>query len=262
MLGNRDCKQVITAVFGRQHYVALRNMMKNYPDFRENITRYIIGSGQYPYEIKVRTPLGLIMPRLFSHHDLLTVNEIFCRNDYLADENIRTVVDLGSNIGISALYFLTRNNESKCYLYEPDERNTGKLKKNLVGFEERYRLVQKAVSHDTGEVEFGVEPTGRYGGIGVKTGQTITVECLDINEVIGGVLEESRIIDILKIDTEGMEVTTVDAIDPKLLRKIRKVYLEAHPDRRLHPDLFWQTQYGSVCQLVNKALSNSLYRTR
>lgn len=252
MLGNRDFWQIIKAVFQRHHYVALFNMVKNYPDFMDNFNRYLTGSGKYPYNIKVRTPIGVIAPRIYSHHDILTVNEIFCRCDYFADKTIRTVVDIGSNIGISAMYFLTRNRDAVCYLYEPDARNTEKLRNNLVGFEERYHLVQAAVSCEKGKVDFGVEPTGRYGGIGVKTDITIIVDCLNINDVIGEVLEEVELIDVLKIDTEGMEIKTVEAIKPELARRINKIYAEACPTRDLHPDLFSQLQYGTVCQWTNK----------
>lgn len=252
MLGNRNLKQILGAVIGKQHYLALINMVRNYPEFWRNITRYLTGSGQYPYEIKIRTPNGIISPTLYSHHDLLTVNEIFCRCDYFADKNDKVFVDFGSNIGISALYFLTRNKESKCYLYEPDGRNTVKMRKNLFGFEERYSLLEKAVSNERGKVEFGIEPTGRYGGIGAKTGQTITVDCLDANDVIAEILEKETIIDVLKIDVEGVEIITVEAIKPDLAKRIRKIYLEARPERSLHPALFWQRQYGSVCQLTNK----------
>jgi FkbM family methyltransferase len=257
MLANRSFKQIARALVGRQHYIALLNMVRVYPCFWSNLARYLSGRGQYPYQIEVRTPLGIISPTLYSHHDLLTVNEIFCRNDYLADRNIRTVVDLGSNIGISALYFLTRNRQAKCYLYEPDARNVEKLRNNLAGYEDRYELHEKAVSHQSGQLQFGIEPTGRYGGIGRDTGQMITVECLNINDVLAGILDRERYIDILKIDTEGVEIQTVEAMDEEYARRIGKIYLEARPGHPLRPDLFAQQQYGSVCRLTSKSISDS-----
>ena len=133
MLGNRRLNQVLKAFVGWQHYIALVNMYRHYPEPRDNVLRYLTGSGHYPYSIKVKTPAGMNRPTLYSHHDLLTVNEIFCRLDYFASDDIKTIVDLGSNIGISALYFLTRNTASQCYLYEPDPRNVEKLRKNLLG---------------------------------------------------------------------------------------------------------------------------------
>jgi FkbM family methyltransferase len=250
MLGNRSLRQIATASIGKQHYFALLNMYRNYPAFLHNLRRYLTGVGNYPYEIEVKTPSGIIRPILYSHDDLLTVNEIFCRLDYYADNHISTVVDVGSNIGISALYFLTRNPDSKCYLFEPDSRNTGKLRKNLLGLEKRYVLFEQAVSNESGEVEFGIEPTGRYGGIGLKIGKTLRVRCLDINEVLGRILEEEGYIDILKVDTEGMEINTVAAIKDDYLENIKTIYLEAHPQYHLHPAHFSQKQYGSICQLT------------
>lgn len=229
-------------------------MGRFYPNFIENISRYLFSSGNYPYDIKVKTPVGIIKPRLYSHHDILTVNEIFCRLDYPADQRIKTVVDLGSNIGISALYFLSRNKESKCYLYEPDNNNIIKLIKNLAGFETRYKLFEYAVSHEKGQFEFGVEPTGRYGGIGVETGNTIMVKCLAINEVLKEIIEKEQFIDILKIDTEGLEEKTVEAIDVNLMKKIKRIYIESIPKNKIHSNIFEQKQYGSVCQLINKQL--------
>jgi FkbM family methyltransferase len=194
----------------------------------------------------------MISPNLYSHHDLLTVNEIFCRNDYFADESIKIVVDFGSNIGISALYFVTRNLQSKCYLYEPDKRNVEKLRENMSGFEGRYTIFEKAVSYESGRLEFGIEATGRYGGIGVQTGQTIIVDCLNVNDVISEILDREGVIDILKIDTEGVEVRTVEAIEPELAKGIRRIFLEARPEHGLHSALFVQEQYGPVCRLTNR----------
>ena len=252
MLGNRTAKQVLTALCQRRHYVALINMCRLYPRFLDGLWRYLTGKGSYPYDIEVRTPVGLILMRLYSHHDLLTVNEIFCRQDYFADSSLGHAADLGSNIGISAMYFLTRNAHSKCTLYEPDPRNITRLKQNLRGFEDRYRLFQSAVSDHAGQIEFGIEPTGRYGGIGLNTGKSIFVSCIHINEAIVNILQYTSEIDILKIDTEGVEVQTVDAIDPDLMRYISTIYLEAQPARNLHPEQFNNKQCGSVRQLTKK----------
>src|SRR5262245_45844762 len=104
----RGSRQVAHAIVSREHYVALFNMARHYPRFFDNLYRYLTGNGSYPYRVEVRTPTGVVRPTLYSHHDLLTLNEIFCRNDYPASPEIRTVVDVGSNIGINALYFLSR----------------------------------------------------------------------------------------------------------------------------------------------------------
>ena len=250
MKNRRSLSQIEMALFGRQHYIALWNMLLNYPSFFSIFIHYLTGIGKYPSKVSIRSPVGIITPTLYSHHDLLTVNEIFCRHDYLATRDIKVVVDLGSNIGISALYWLTRNHSSKCYLYEPDERNIVRLKLNLKGFEDRYIIHNNAVSDQSGKLEFGRESTGRYGGLGIETGNVITVDCLEINSVIENILQQNESIDILKIDTEGVELKTVTALKPKYAKKIKRIYIEAEPDTAIHPDIFRREQYGSVCKLI------------
>jgi FkbM family methyltransferase len=252
MLGNRKISKILAAAFQLRHYLALINMCRHYPKFLQNLWRYLTSKGSYPYDIEVRTPVRRISIRLYSHHDLLTVNEIFCRKDYFADGSIRRVIDLGSNIGISALYFLTRNNDSICTLYEPDPKNIEKLRLNLTGFESRCTIVAAAVSDRSGRLDFKTEPTGRYGKIGEKSGNSITVDCLHINEVLKNALQLHSRIDILKIDTEGVEVQTVNAIDPEFAKKISRIYLEARPSCDLIPETFRNRQYGSIRQLANR----------
>jgi FkbM family methyltransferase len=76
------------------------------------------------------------------------------------------VVDVGSNIGLSALYFLTRPSRPYCFLYEPDPRNTARLRDNVARFADRWELAEAAVAARPGRVRFATEPTGRYGRVG------------------------------------------------------------------------------------------------
>lgn len=243
-------------MFNHEHYVALFYMFLNYTRPWNALWRYLTGRGEYPYIIEIKTPTGNVRPVLYSHHDLLTVNEIFCRQDYSAGKNIKVVTDFGSNIGLSALYFLSRNTFSKCFLFEPDQRNILKLTKTLLGYEKRYILFKNAVSNIAGEFEFGIEETGRYGGLDVATGQSIKVTCLAVNDVLQKIFDNENFIDILKIDTEGIEVVTVLDIKSEYLKKIKIIYLEAYPTQLLHPTYFNQYQYGGICQLIAKESTN------
>jgi FkbM family methyltransferase len=199
----------------------------------------------------VRTPLGTVTPRIFSHAALRTLNEIFCRLDYRIDNSPKVIVDIGSNVGLSALYFLTRHPQTRCYLFEPVPDNVRRLEQNLAAFQDRYILDSNAVADADGTVEFGVEPTGQYGGIGVQTGRSIQVRCRSINAVLDDVLRRESKIDLVKIDTEGAEERTILSVDPRYLDRIGAFYAEARPGRALLPGRFSQEQDGEVVRLYN-----------
>ena len=163
---------------------------------------------------------------------MLTVNEVFCREDYRAGTDTRVVVDIGSNIGISALYFLTRSPATRCFLYEPVPQNVERLRLNLSGFEDRYEVDQVAVADVEGERPFARERTGRYGSLDREVTDPAYAGAIEkylqhVNEVLEGVLGREPVIDVLKLDTEGAEVRTVEAIREELLPHIRTIYLEA-----------------------------------
>ncbi len=213
-------------------------MVRVYPRFAENLWRFLRAGGSYPYRCAVRTPLGVVAPTLHSSHDISTVNEVFCRLDYPAEPQLGVAVDIGANIGISALYFLTRNRTSRCYLFEPDPRNAARLRANLAAYEGRYALEECAVAPEAGTVDFGVEPTGRYGGIGVAAESTIRVSAREINDVLEGVLAHEPVIDVLKVDVEGLEAQLVGAIRPDLLARIERIYFEDAEAVALHPERY------------------------
>jgi FkbM family methyltransferase len=254
MLGGRPASMVAKEVLSVRNYAALWRMWHLYPRFRENLARYFLGRGEYPYECRVRTPLGIVAPTLHSTHDMWTMNEVFCRQDYGADPRAQVVVDIGSNIGLSALFFLTRNPSCRCWLFEPVPRNVERLRENLRGYESRYELVDAAVSAEAGRVSFGVEESGRYGGIGVATDESIEVRCVGINEVLDDVLADVRVVDVLKIDTEGNELLTLWAIHPELLARVRTVYLEVEKRPERPPEPFDDSFHNETWVLKNRRL--------
>lgn len=234
----RSVGRLAGSLLQRRHYTAARNMLRVYERPAHAFRSYVTGSGTYPGTVGVRTPQGRLDLNLYTWHDLLTVNEIFCRGDYLADSTDKVVVDFGSNIGISAAYFLSRGPDTFTYLFEPLPRNVERLHKNLSRFQGRYELQEVAVGIEEGEVSFGYEDTGRYGGIGAAFTDTLTVPCVDSRQVLSDVLDKHGAIDILKIDIEGFEVAVIDHISDDVAPKIRKLYVEevfdGNPLERTH----------------------------
>jgi FkbM family methyltransferase len=192
------------------------------------LRRYLLKQGEYPFVARLKSPAGPLSVTLHSYHDLLTVNEIFCRGDYSIPGQLRTVVDFGSNIGISGLYFLTRNPDVRVKLFEPVPANIEKLRETLRAYESRYELFPVAVGTEEGEVDFGAEPTGRYGGIGKSTGTTFRIHCREANTVLAEILTRPGFaeIDLLKIDIEGLEGKVVSMLRPEVLAHLRWILAE------------------------------------
>lgn len=254
MLGGRPNSMVLREARRPSNYVALLRMMRVSPHFFDDASRYLTGRGEYPHTCEVRTPNGRVSIELASHHDMITVNEIFCRLDYRMDTAARTIVDIGSNIGVSALYFLTHS-DAHVWLYEPVPRNLAALRTNLEQFEGRYTLHEAAVADFTGTASFSVEASGRYGGLRREWGESLEVDCVDINTVLAEVLDEHETIDVLKLDTEGSEQSTVAAIDRELLPRIRTIYFEADEEPGpMFPELFDYRFRNETIRLTNRRL--------
>ena len=259
MLGGRPGGIIGRALVEPGQYVAVARMARRYPAFSDVLKRYLLGGGDYPYPCRVRTPLGIVAPVTYTHHDIFTVQEVFGREDYRADDDLRVAVDIGSNIGISALYFLTRNPDTRCYLYEPVPRNLERLRANLAIYGDRYEVEDVAVAAAGGTVAFTVEPFGRYGGIDVPGEEHIEVRCRAIADVLDEVLEQEGRIDLLKIDTEGAELDTVRAIRADQLALIDTICFEASAPYNPDPGEFAMRFAAETCRL--ERLSTRSVRT-
>ncbi|MDP9142737.1 MAG: FkbM family methyltransferase [Pseudomonadota bacterium] len=163
---------------------------------------------------------------VFTPDDVVTAIECFGKQDYAAVSSARCVVDFGSNIGISVLYFLTHFPESRVYAYEPDPKNIERLRLNLSTHADRYELDPSAVGAKAGRAKFGREPTGRYGGLGLDFPDQIEVEVRDADEILCKILAIEGVIDLLKIDVEGQERAVLLALSETTLRGIRSIAVE------------------------------------
>jgi len=80
-------------------------------------------------------------------------------------------------------------------------------------------------------------------------------QALNINAVLDDIISKHGVVDILKIDTEGLEINTVKSIRKDLMNRIRNIYIEASPLGELLMGEFNQKQYGSVCHMSNKKIN-------
>ncbi|MDR3358423.1 MAG: FkbM family methyltransferase [Desulfovibrio sp.] len=235
-----------------RHWKAFFNIIRkaHYPfDF---LARYLFDSGKYPTKIAICHKSDKIYIDAYTQHDILTINEIFFREDYYVPSKSKVIVDLGSNIGISILYFIHKSDiDCNIYAYEPVSENIKKLYKNLNGFENRFILSRHAIGDFEGIASFGIEKTGRYGGIGIELENTILVNVVNINKEICKILEKHKLIDVLKIDIESNEQAVLDAIDDVYLQKIRYIHIEFSGQLNIPVMYFTIQKRGTVYTLKN-----------
>jgi FkbM family methyltransferase len=208
---DRDVLRVLAAPAQPRHWRALRQMFRTYDEPAQALLRYATNSGSYPWAPRLRTPTGEVAPTLTSYHDLLTVNEVFCRQDYGRATAYDVVMDIGANVGLAALYFLTRNLTCRVYCFEPDPANLARLHTLLAAHAGRVTVVPRAVTAEPStSVRF--QPAGRYGRIAPPDEVAVELPSIGIADALDLVLQDAPGIDLVKIDTEGTEVELLRAL--------------------------------------------------
>ncbi|MFT6773562.1 MAG: FkbM family methyltransferase [Paracoccaceae bacterium] len=245
-------RRLALAPFSVGNYIAFVGIFRVCTRPFDAFRRYAFGVGAYPTDMRVRTPTGTLTLRLYQPADMLTLNEVFCRGDYRADRTLGLVVDFGSNIGLSAAYFLSRNDTARIHLYEPDQRNIVKLHAQLAPFKGRYTLHEVAVGVSDGELTFAHEETGRYGGLSdamsqswVAEAPTSTVTCVDAERELAEIIAAEGEVDVLKVDIEGMEIAVLRHLSARTRGAIRLIYAEMDC-REAQLDGLHRRQKGSI----------------
>ena len=116
----RSLSRVFRALFDYRNYLSVIKSPFVYVNpIQDFLQGYILQKGNYPRRVHLKTPTGVNSIDILNSLDTFTINEIFCWEIYYADNQPKVIVDLGSNIGVSELYFLSRNNASVVYGFEP-----------------------------------------------------------------------------------------------------------------------------------------------
>ncbi len=220
-IGRRRLKGFGRRLLDASNYRAIPRFFRVHHHPLRVLFQDVFSLGAYPRATTIRTPVGQVGVQLFSPADLSTLNLVFCREDYCAPENTRVVVDVGSNIGLSSLFWLTRNDQSYVYCYEPSPVSYERLLANLQAFQGRFEARRTAVSDFNGSATLGIEDSGVNSSLELKSTTSVPCQVVHINEVLGPVIQRHGQIDVFKIDSEGHELRTLQAIEPEHWRHIR-----------------------------------------
>jgi FkbM family methyltransferase len=253
----RSLYRVLNGLVSYRNYFGLIKSLVTYVNpFKDFVYGYIFLKGNYPKYISLRTPIGIRQVKLTNSLDTFTVHEIFAWEIYSTDSKVsKVIVDFGSNIGVSEVYFLSRHPENIVYGFEPVPKLYLTLSENVQSFSGRVFNQNIAIADKSGIAIMGVEDSGRYGGIGVKTDSQIQINTLDVNLVLSDILCRHSFIDILKIDIEGLEDIVLEHISDENLTKIKVIYLEKGDDDKYFPEnlrnRFKLLSHRGICKYIN-----------
>jgi len=156
---------------------------------------------------------------------LAMVDELFAKQNYkfVADKFDPRIIDCGSNIGLSVIFFKTLYPQAKVIAFEPDAGSFATLTQNLkrIGHTD-VEAHEQAVWVADGQINFFRE--GSWGG---KI--TAAAEGDNISRVATVRLKDylSEKIDFLKIDIEGAETEVLIDCAAEL-KNVQRLFVEYH----------------------------------
>ena len=146
----------------------------------------------------------------------------------------KVILDIGANIGISALYFADRFPGADIYAFEPMPENFAVLKRNAEGT--RIVPINVALDATDGQRELILSPDqGNFGGLSffqrgaAADAKRVTVATRNPASILRELGIEK--VGMIKIDTEGAEYPILTSIDEKLLREVTWVTGELHGEQ-------------------------------
>jgi FkbM family methyltransferase len=189
--------------------------------------------------------------------------------------NVRTILDIGANVGAASVYFALHYPSARVLAFEPDSACCRVLRENIVDLP-LVRLFDFGLSgrDERAELFLGsVDPaTSSLGRSVLASDQSIEVELRDPEPILRELGVE--VIDILKLDTEGQEVAILHALEPRLDRT-RAIYVEYHDeaDRREIDSLLAPTHVlfhgaihtvhrGELCYVLKAGMPEEVGRLR
>ncbi len=164
--------------------------------------------------------------------DLLALEQVFLDGQYdvesIAPETVEFIVDLGGNIGVTAMLWARRYPAARMVLVEPDPGNFALLERNTAVFRDRCLLINAAVSDRCGQTSF-FRSEREYGHSLLKGDDCVSeirVETL----TMPAILHRAGFprVDLLKMDIEGGEQIVMPTID-SWGATTRHLIAELHP---------------------------------
>lgn len=186
-----------------------------------------------------------------------TIAVVFIRKEYGIPVGMKTIVDVGANMGAFALYSAWHSPNARIYCYEPESQNFAYLKQNMIrnSLQNRVRLFRNAVASQSGSRRIFVRESAIHSL--VSNGMDERYETVDCT-TLGDICETHGLhkIDLLKVNCEGTEYEIFENCSDKYFERITNIRLEYH-------DIGNRAKNGSylVNFLINKGFGIQRFST-
>ncbi len=184
-----------------------------------------------PFQVQTQQATLTVRPRTW---DLAIIGEIFIDLCYLPtiidpDTKMKTIVDLGGNIGIFSVCAQLKYKPEKMVTAEPDPDNLLILEENLKqnALTTKDTLIKKAVYKTTGKVGFVQESLNRGRNAVDEHATSNQVPTITLKDLF--TQNKLETVDFMKIDIEGGEQFILTPENEELFKKsVKYVFMETH----------------------------------
>lgn len=169
---------------------------------------------------------------------LIIYTDIFLIREYKfrSDEDSPLIIDCGSHIGLSVLYFKLLYPKSRVLAFEPNPKTFEMLKKNVKANKlQNVELINKAVFDRKGRMNFYADKNENHpwswgdslmknAWYNPEKARTLSVETVELSKYI------TSEVDFIKMDIEGAETVVIKEVEKKLLF-VKRMKIEFHGSR-------------------------------
>jgi FkbM family methyltransferase len=177
-----------------------------------SLKQRIAPSSRARFRVRWSGPAGEVSAVVGDTSELRVIREMFVLQEYALPDDVqpRVIVDLGSNAGISVLFFKARYPEASVVAVEPVPHVFDRLSANT-GHLPGVSLINAAVSDRDGELTLytGAKSWTASATPDALRTQACTVQALTLESIL--IRTGVERVDVLKLDVEGAEIPVLSS---------------------------------------------------
>jgi FkbM family methyltransferase len=192
--------------------------------------------GPVVWHVRLNQVAHPLQARLRGSSDMLVFEQIFIHQQYSCLRELKEpslVLDLGANVGFSAVYFLSVFPRARVVAVEPDAGNVAICRGNLSPYGDRVLLLHGAAWSRPatlrllkGTFRDGREWTYQVDELIEEERTFVGVQGWDVGSLID--MSGGQYVDLLKVDIERAELSVFSASASSWLHRVRNICIELH----------------------------------